>query len=364
MKKFMVRFHGVTDVKILTSLTLNNIRQNTGFYRSFLFLHISEELYQYKMASCEFLKLKLMNFIYIPLLLYIKSNNMMHEIKFNSSFFQCFFRHPTLMIKFNAYLCNRFVNCSRKENKKMKMTKMITTMALFIISALFCDANAQIEKADYLWIVDVSGNRNIYIEGMQNAIDTFYIETTKRDNLHVYNFAKTLNNKDDIVDSDYDKYSDLACMLQGLDSLIKNSKSRYVRAFILSDFYNDVPGSGDIPLNTIELSYLKGALMNDCHKKDVKIHLLILPPSSRYGGYSLNQVLEILPGDCTDKFATTPDLKTVDYLKQQIDEINKLRGITDEEQEPSSPIVTYIVLGLLLATLIGIGTYFFAKCNK
>ncbi len=233
---------------------------------------------------------------------------------------------------------------------------------LFCLSLLcvtgFCQyAAAQVEKVDYLWLVDVSGERNIYLEGIQHAIDTFYVEASKHDALHVYNFAKTVATKDDVVDADFYQYSDLGCMLVALDSLIKHSNSRYVRAFVLSDFFNEDPQGGDSRLNPAGYAAIRHDLDAVCRTKNVEINLLILPPSSNYSGYSLEEVKSLLPYDYTETFGVSPDHRTVDYLMQKVEAVNQLRGVHDDVVEPSSPLATYIILGVFMATLIGVAVY-------
>lgn len=249
----------------------------------------------------------------------------------------------------------------------MNLKKAAILAVCLIASALGADLNAQIEKADYLWIVDTSSKSgsNIYIQGIQHAIDTFYTEVTKTDEIHAYSFAKSLCDRGDIVDTDFNRYSDMTVMLEGLDSLISHSKSHYVRAFILSDFFNETPLSGDVPINPVELSYLQSRLMSTCASKDIRIYLLVTPPSSNFGGYSLEQIKQILPSYCTESFAVTPDKRTVDYLIKTVDETNKQRGIgVDNAKEESTPIITYIILCLFLAVIVGTILYFYVNRKK
>lgn len=250
----------------------------------------------------------------------------------------------------------------------MDIRKAAVLAVCFIASSFGSDLNAQIEKADYLWIVDTSSKghgRNIYIQGIQHAIDTFYTEVAKTDEIHAYSFGKSICDRDDIVDADFNRYSDMTVMMEGLDSLISHSKSRYVRAFILSDFFNDTPLSGDVPINPTELGYLQRRLMSTCSEKDVRIYLLVTPPTSNFGGYSLEQVRAVLPSYCTRSFSVTPDKRTVDYLIQAVDETNRQRGIgTDEVEEESTPVVTYVILCLFLAVIVGTILYFSVNRKK
>ena len=108
----------------------------------------------------------------------------------------------------------------------MKREMMIlVSLVLMCVAGFSQRASAQVEKVDYLWLVDVSGERNIYLEGVQHAIDTFYVVASKHDMLHVYNFAKTVATKDDLVDTDFYQYSDMGQMVCALDSLISHSYS-------------------------------------------------------------------------------------------------------------------------------------------
>ncbi len=248
----------------------------------------------------------------------------------------------------------------------MKQINKFLLFTLLIFSTAGNVALAQIEKVDYLWLVDVSSNgRNIYIEGIQHAIDTFYVAATEKDNLHAYNFAKKLYRKDELADADFKKYSDLTAMLEGLDSLIANSQSHYVRAFILSDFINDTPLAGAVPINPNALDYLRNRLLNTCQAKDVKIFLLVTPPTSDFHGLSLKEIQKVLPQYCTKVRTVTPDQSTTDFLIQQVKEADILRGISAEGVEVNeTPVTTYIVLCLLLAVLVGTILYFYVNKTK
>ena len=235
--------------------------------------------------------------------------------------------------------------------------RILVSLSLLCFAGFCQHVTAQVEKVDYLWLVDVSGVRNIYLEGMQHAIDTFYVAATKYDALHVYNFAKTVATKDEIVDADFYQYSDLGCMLVALDSLITHSASRYVRAFVLSDFFNEDPVDGDARLNPAGYAAVREDLEAVCRTKNVEINLLILPPSSNYNGYSLDEVKSLLPNDYTESFGVSPDQRTVDYLMQKIESVNRLRGLIDEPKEESNPLTTYIILGVFIAALIGLAIY-------
>ncbi len=251
----------------------------------------------------------------------------------------------------------------------MNQIKKFFLLTLLILSTTVNVAQAQIDKVDYIWLVDVSGNgRNIYIEGIQHSIDTFYVAATEKDNLHAYNFAKKLYMKDELADTDFKKYSDMTAMLEGLDSLIANSESHYVRAFVLSDFVNVTPLAGAVPINANALGYLRNRLMNTCQSKDVGIVLLVTPPTSDFHGQSLDEIKKVLPQYCTKVRAVTPDQSTTDFLMEQVKEADSHRGIpTDGEAVSETPIATFIVLCLLLAMLVGTGLYFYvnrAKTNE
>jgi len=230
-------------------------------------------------------------------------------------------------------------------------------LGLLLLSTFSQVVKAQVEKVDYLWLVDVSGERNIYLEGIQHAIDTFYVVATKHDALRVYNFAKTVATKEDIVDADFYQYSDLGCMVMVLDSLIKNSSSRYVHAFVLSDFFHHAPMADDEHFNPELYANVRHDLEEVCSTKNVEISMLILPPSSLEGEYALDALLSLLPTSCTETFGTSPDHRTVDYLMQKVEAVNRLRGVSDEVVEEHSPLATYIILGVFIAALAGCAIY-------
>lgn len=239
---------------------------------------------------------------------------------------------------------------------------VLTSVLLLCLTSICQRATAQVEKVDYLWLVDVSGQRNIYLEGIQHAIDTFYVVATKHDVLHVYNFAKTVATKDDVVDGDFYEYSDMGRMLQALDSLIRGSRSRYVRAFVLSDFFHHSPEPTDEErLNPEVYADIRNDLDEVCRVKNVGISLMVLPPSTNEGRYAIDEVQAVLPTGCTDVFGVSPDHKTVDYLVNKVEEMNQWRGVKDETTDVSSPLATYIVLGLFLLALAGLAIYLMCK---
>ena len=251
-----------------------------------------------------------------------------------------------------------------KEIVKLRNLRILFCLSLLCVAGFCHRATAQVEKVDYLWLVDVSGARNIYIEGIQHAIDTFYVVATKHDALRVYNFAKTVATKDDIVDGDFYQYSDMGCLVVALDSLIKHSPSRYVRAFVLSDFFNNSPVTGGERLNPEMYADVRNDMFEVCSSKNVEISLMILPPSSNDGVYSLNELQSLLPVSCTETFGVSPDHHTVDYLMQKVTAINQLRGLHDEVVEEHSPLVTYIILGVFLAALAGLAITFQIRKKK
>lgn len=248
----------------------------------------------------------------------------------------------------------------------MNIKKAAVLLACFVASSVGTFVNAQNEKVNYLWIVDTSSEKggNIYIEGLQHAIDTFYTEVTKTDEIHAYSFAKSFCEREAFVSEDFNKYSDLTLMLEGLDSLISHTRSHYVRAFILSDFFNETPLAGDVPINPQGLKYLQSRLMSTCAEKDIRIYLLVTPPSSHLGGYSLDQVKEILPVYCTESFGVTPDQRTVDYLIKAVKDTNELRGMGTDAEENGTPITTYVILCLFLAVIVGTMLYFYVNKKK
>ena len=247
----------------------------------------------------------------------------------------------------------------------MKREMMILVSLVLMCFAGFSQrASAQVEKVDYLWLVDVSGERNIYLEGVQHVIDTFYVVASKHDMLHVYNFAKTVATKDDLVDTDFYQYSDMGQMVCALDSLISHSYSRYVRAFILSDFFHHSPTGVQERLNPEAYSDVRNHLNEICRTKNVAISLLVLPPASSKGGYSLEELKSLLPASCIETFGVSPDQRTVDYLMSKVEAMDRLRGLNDDVADTSSPIATYIILGVFLLALAALAGFYLAKSTN
>jgi len=265
---------------------------------------------------------------------------------------------------FDEFVLTLSVEKNREEIKMLKQAKSILTL-LLLLTVANRPVIAQIERADYLWLVDVSGRTNIYIDAMQHAIDTFYVEASRHDHLHVYHFAKHLAAQDEMVDGDFYDYSDMGQMLHALDSLIKQSKSKYVRAFILSDFFNDIPSNHHAPLNLAAYHYLKDEFQNDCMVKNVYIYLLQLPPSSMYGVNSLSAIQSLMPFQYCELRPTTPDEVTTRYLLSKVEELNRLRGIRDDvKPAPASPLPTYFISIMFGAVLLGVGIFFLVKYIK
>ncbi len=268
----------------------------------------------------------------------------------------------------NYELCimNYFVSLplEKKEIVMLRHLRIMISVMLLCVTGICQRATAQVEKVDYLWLVDVSGERNIYLESIQHAIDTFYVVATKHDDLHVYNFAKTVAAKNDIVDSDFYQYSDMGQMLKALDSLICHSNSRYVRAFVLSDFFHHSPDAIQERLNPEAYVDVRNNLSEVCRTKNVEISLMILPPASSKGDYALDEILSLLPASCAETFGVSPDQRTVDYLMSKVVAVDQLRGVKDEVDEPSSPVPTYIILGVFLLALAALAGFYYAKSTN
>ena len=258
------------------------------------------------------------------------------------------------------FFCN-FASRKKKEIVMLRKMRILVSLSLLCFAGFCQHVTAQVEKVDYLWLVDVSGARNIYIEGIQHAIDTFYVVATKHDALRVFNFAKTVASKDDVVDADFYQYSDMGCMVRTLDSLITHSHSRYVRAFVLSDFFHHSPLTGDERLNPEAYADVRNNLAEVCETKNVEISLMVLPPSSNEGEYSLDALQSLLPASCTETLGVSPDHHTVDFLVQKVAAVDQLRGLSDEDVEEHSPLTTYIILGVFLVALVGLAIYFFKR---
>lgn len=222
---------------------------------------------------------------------------------------------------------------------------VLTRMALaFLFTLVSGCASAQTDQVDYLWFVDVSGHRNIYIEGIQHSIDSFYIEASKHDRLRVYNFAADVVPVGEQIDNDnFYKYSDLSAVLYALDSLVSTSQSKYVRAFILSDFHHADSVNGNVALSPDSLREVREAIATHSFDKNVKFYLMVIPPSARYNGYSLHAIQAILPFGSSEVFGVTPDNKTTAYMLSKVYELNALRGIDDKEVQ-KIPLVAIIVI--------------------
>ena len=264
----------------------------------------------------------------------------------------------------NYELCimNYFVSLplEKKEIVMLRHLRIMISVMLLCVTGICQRASAQVEKVDYLWLVE----RNIYLESIQHAIDTFYVVATKHDELHVYNFAKTVAAKNDIVDSDFYQYSDMGQMLKALDSLICHSNSRYVRAFVLSDFFHHSPDAIQERLNPEAYVDVRNNLSEVCRTKNVEISLMILPPASSKGDYALDEILSLLPASCAETFGVSPDQRTVDYLMSKVVAVDQLRGVKDEAVEPSSPVPTYIILGVFLLALAALAGFYYAKSTN
>ncbi len=214
-----------------------------------------------------------------------------------------------------------------------------------------CDVAGQNDDVDYLWMVDVSGGRNIYIEDIQYAIDTFYVEASRHDRLQAFNFAKSVVGVGQATGSDFCDYCDLTAMLVALDSLIGHSRCRYVRAFVLSDFNNADTLHGRAALNADSLEWLGSRLTEHSEGRDVRVSLMVLPPSDRYGSYSLHEVEKIVPADICEVFAVVPDTTTMNYMLGKVAELNRLRGITDEPEPKGSMPLTVACLVVMAAAI-------------
>jgi hypothetical protein len=150
-------------------------------------------------------------------------------------------------------------------------------------------------------------------------------------------------------------------MVCALDSLISHSYSRYVRAFILSDFFHHSPTGVQERLNPEAYSDVRNHLNEICRTKNVAISLLVLPPASSKGGYSLEELKSLLPASCIETFGVSPDQRTVDYLMSKVEAMDRLRGLSDDVADTSSPIATYIILGVFLLALAALAGFYLAK---
>lgn len=229
-------------------------------------------------------------------------------------------------------------------------------MCLFLPAGQMLSANDEV--ADYVLMVDVSGNgRNIYIEGIQQSIDSFYVEATRHGRLVALNFAKKVTAVGDSVDADYYTYCDLGRMLRTLQSILRQIESRHARVFIVSDFHNASPRTGTAALDVASMSDVRRGFDELCTTIDLQVYLMVIPPSTRYDGYSLTAVQDIVGAGRCEVVPASPGIETTRFMLRCVSETNALLGIADGPQPKGSLPATVAVLLLLFLAVAGMCLY-------
>ncbi|MBQ8676778.1 MAG: hypothetical protein IJ528_11285 [Bacteroidaceae bacterium] len=224
--------------------------------------------------------------------------------------------------------------------------------------------HASDDVADYLLLVDVSGNgRNIYIEGIQQSIDSFYVEATRHGRLIALNFAKTVTAVDDSLGADYYSYCDLGRMLRTLLSILRQIESRHARVFIVSDFHNASPRTGNAGLDAASMSDVSRGFDELCATLDLKAYLMVIPPSTRYDGYSLDAVQDVVGADRCQVVPASPGIETTRFMTSCVRETNSLLGIVDGPQPKGSVPATLAVLLLMVLAVTGLCLYDKYRCH-
>ena len=207
---------------------------------------------------------------------------------------------------------------------------MCVVVALLVWMPGMPQVLAQADGADYLLMVDVSGNgRNIYIEDIQQAIDTFYISAIRHARLRTLNFAKTVVDVGSDVPADFYDYCDLGLMLRSLGQCIGRCEGKYVRAVVVSYFHHSDSVNGNTVMPADSLADVAKTFSTACADKDVQVTLMVIPPSTRYAGYSLEAVERLIGADRCEVFPVASAAEARDYLLNMVDDLNHLRGITD-----------------------------------
>ena len=245
-------------------------------------------------------------------------------------------------------------------------------IAKFVIAALLLlvgvpQVHAQkmgaTDKVDYILVIDASGKRNMYLEGIQQSIDSFYVAASRHDDLHVYNFATSLVEAGDTLSEEFCQYSDIARMFRELAGVIRNSEDNVVRVYIVSDFFNDEPVAGDHPLVVDTLTDIREEYEHLTQLKDLEISFMLLPPSSRMHGYTLTEAKALMPLRMNE-YAVTPDSLTTEFMLREVKRIDQLRGLDEQAKETGSPVVSIIVLSLFILAVAGAVVYFFIVKRK
>lgn len=208
----------------------------------------------------------------------------------------------------------------------------------------------------YLWVVDVSGQNNIYMDDVQAAIDSFYVKVSVRDNLHVIRYASTVINDSTILDDAFYQYSNQFGMLNALDSIIGESDAKVIRVYVLSDFINNTPLEGAMPLAPESLLTIRQHLMSYASRgKDIRTTMLILPPSTSPNGYSLDAIRTMMPESMYNQFAVSSSDSLAAFFARDIEATDRQLGRIVDEEDDSSPASLIISIILLVLMLGGCG---------
>lgn len=221
-------------------------------------------------------------------------------------------------------------------------------------------ASKQREKADYIWAIDVSGGSNIYLADVQTAIDSFYVKATCFDDLNVIRYAASVIGDSTIMDDEFYKHSDQRAMLNAVCDAIGNSKNRTVRVYVLSDFCNDTPLEGSCRLLTDSLLTIRQKFMTfSSNGKDVKVTMLILPPSTSPTGYSLDSIKAVMPEDVYNQFFVSSSDSLQSFIMNEIDSLNvQLKHVDNETPSWASQHSTLLMIISIIVIIIIAGGFF------
>lgn len=217
----------------------------------------------------------------------------------------------------------------------------------------------------YVWVVDVSGGTNIYLDEVQSAIDSFYAEATKYDNLQVVRYAGEVICDTTVTDGSFYDYSDQQAMLAAVDRIVSTTKNKVVRVYVLSDFINNTPLTGNSRLRSEALLTFRQHL--ETFKKkgmDLKLTMLILPPSSSPQGYSLDTIRASIPSDMYGQFPILSTDSLASFFRSEADSMNhQMKHVVDEPVfEPGrGTVISIICLFLVIA---GAGVLYYINRRK
>ena len=216
-------------------------------------------------------------------------------------------------------------------------------------------------RATYLWVVDVSGTSNIYLDEIQPAIDSFYVAATRYDNLNVMRYAASVIDDSTVLDRSFYEYSDQHAMLTAVDNMIGCSPDSVVRVYILSDFINKTWLSGATRLTTDTLLTFRQHLMSYSDKgKDIKLTMLILPPSTSPGGYSLDSIRAVIPEGMYEQFPVMSADSLIAFIHSETDSLHRQLwyGNAPVETDDDNQTLWLILCGVALAVLLGLGGWY------